>query len=242
MISLRNQHYDEKFLILVDLDLRIDYLVPFIDKTYLNNERLDAMQMDDASFICSDVKNQLSHVTTIDYSSDIIGKLDLISITSASDFMNQATFCDSNVSVFRMKDIKERSILVRKDILNDRLVDYSNVSPRVSTLYEFNDQWIEKMHINQKTKCLDFSSDKIEAIVICKYNAKGIVITATEDGCSFNGQPVLPGHQYSISFEILDRSGNSGSEYFMQKVCACHLNSLEQELTTDFITIINENT
>ena len=30
MISLRNQNYDDKYLVLVELDMRIDYLVPFL--------------------------------------------------------------------------------------------------------------------------------------------------------------------------------------------------------------------
>ena len=31
MISLRNQHYEDEYLVLVDLDMRIDYLVPFLE-------------------------------------------------------------------------------------------------------------------------------------------------------------------------------------------------------------------
>ena len=32
MVSLRNQDYDSEYLVLADLKLRIDYLVPFFDK------------------------------------------------------------------------------------------------------------------------------------------------------------------------------------------------------------------
>lgn len=239
MISLRNQHYDEEYLILADLDLRIDYLVPFLDQNCLSNKCLDSMRMDDEKFILSDEHNQLSKISAIDYSSEEIGTLKLIAITSASDFMKQSTLCDGNISVFRMKEINERKVLVRSGALNDRLDSFAHTSPRVSSLYEFNANWYEKMGISANTKCLDFSSDRIDSIRICKYNAKGIVIYSDEEGCSFNGLKLVPRHQYSVSFEILDRSGNGGSEYFMQKICASHLNSLETKLTQDFMSVIN---
>ena len=45
--------------------------------------------------------------------------------------------------------------------------------------------------------------------------------------------------QYSISFETLDRSGNAGSEYFMQKQCAVYLNGIEKQLIKKLENIIN---
>lgn len=49
MISLRDQGYSE-YMIFVDLDLRIDYLVPFLDSKMLNKNIVEKMQMDDSIF------------------------------------------------------------------------------------------------------------------------------------------------------------------------------------------------
>ena len=65
------------------------------------------------------------------------------------------------------------------------------------------------------------------------------MIIALEDGCSFNGLKLEKNKQYSINFDTLDRSGNGGSEYFMQKQCATHLKGLKSELMEEFKKIIN---
>lgn len=238
MISLRNQHYDDEYLVLVDLDLRIDYLVPFLDKECLDEKLMDTMKMDDSIFIARDDNGLITRVSPINFSNDEIGKLMLISITNASDFMKQSTFCDSGISVYRMKEIKERGTRIVNALLHDKLMMYALKSSRVPCLYEFNSKWIKKMNVPAKTNCLDFSADNIEDIEIVKYNQKGIVITALGKGCTFNGLQLEMGKQYSVSFEILDRSGNGGSEYFMQKQCACHLSGLENELINDIISVI----
>lgn len=239
MISLRNQSYDDQYLILVDLDLRIDYLVPFLDSNLLNDRIINNMQMDDSVFIIEDKDKKISRITPIDYSSKVIGSLELISITNATDFMKQATYCDGNVSVRRMKEISERKVNIKTNLLHEKLSQYANVSPRINKLYEFNKKWKSKNSIGEKVQLLDFSCDNIEKIEICKYNASGIVITALDDGCSFNGLKLEKGKQYTVTFDTLDRSGNGGSEYFMQKQCATYLNSLEEQLIKELKNIIN---
>ena len=239
MITLRNQDYDDQYLVLVDLDLRIDYLVPFLNENLLNSDLLNEMEMDDSIFIKKDSEHKIAKVTPIDYSKDDIGTLQLIAITNASDFMSQSNLCEGNISVRRMKEIHIRKVNMRTGILHEKLSSYANISPRLDKLYEYNEQWLEKTKTPSNVKWLDFSADNIEHIEICKYNANGIVITATEEGCSFNGLKLEKNKQYSINFETLDRSGNGGSEYFMQKQCATHLKGLKSELMEEFKKIIN---
>lgn len=239
MISLKNQDYDDEYLVLVDLDLRIDYLVPFLNSNILNEKLVEKMQMDDSVFIVEDKDSKITKVTPIDYSSDNIGTLKLISITNATDFIQQATLCEGNISVRRMKEIRARKVKVKSNLLHDKLSSYANKSPRVNKLYEFNKLWKEKTDVGDDVAILDFSADKIDKIEICKYNSKGIVITALEEGCSFNGTMLERGKQYTVSFENLNRSGNSGSEYFMQKQCAVYLNGIEKQLIKELENIIN---
>ena len=239
MISLRNQGYDNEYLVFVDLNLRIDYLVPFLDSNILNKGIAQKMQMDDSIFIIDDRDSNISKVTPIDYSSDNIGTLKLISVTNATDFMQQATLCEGNISVRRMKEIKVRKVNIVSNLLHDKLSLYANKSPRLNKLYEFNELWRKKTNVGNNVAILDFSADKIDKIEICKYNSNGIVITALEQGCSFNEMPLEVGKQYSISFETLDRSGNNGSEYFMQKQCAVYLNGIKKQLIDELENIIN---
>lgn len=239
MISLRNQDYDDEYLVLVDLDLRIDYLVPFLNSNILNEKLVEKMQMDDSVFIVEDKDSKITKVTPIDYSSDNIGTLKLISITNATDFIQQATLCEGNISVRRMKEIRARKVKVKSNLLHDKLSLYANKSPRVNKLYEFNKLWKEKTDVGDDVAILDFSADKIDKIEICKYNSNGIVITAFEEGCSFNGTTLEIGKQYTVSFETLSRSENNGSEYFMQKQCAVYLNGIEKQLINELENIIN---
>lgn len=239
MISLRNQDYDDEYLVLVDLDLRIDYLVPFLNSNILNEKLVEKMEMDDSVFIIEDRDSKITKVTPIDYSSDNIGTLKLISVTNATDFMRQATLCEGNISVRRMKEIRVRKVNVKSGLLHDKLSLYANKSPRINKLYEFNELWKEKTKVETNVSILDFSADKIDKIEICKYNSNGIVITALEEGCSFNGTMLERGKQYTVSFENLNRSGNSGSEYFMQKQCAVYLNGIEKQLIKELENIIN---
>lgn len=238
MISLRNQNYDDEYLVLVDLNLRIDYLVPFLDSKLFTANVLQAMNMDDSLFILKDDKKQISKPSSIDFSNNTIGTIELITVTNATEFMNQSTLCGPNISVRRMKEIKERKSSLKSNLSNEMLNNFSFSSPRNKRLYSFNDKWKKKFSIDDKTECLDFSADKIDSIRIVKFNKDGVIITSNIDGCSFNNQVLDKGKQYSVKFETLGRSGNGGSEYFMQKQCARYLNSLEQKLINEFLKII----
>lgn len=237
MISLRNQNYDDKYLVLVELDMRIDYLVPFLDQRMLEPSLLNSMTMNDSVFIAKDDNHLLSKITEIDFSNKNIGRLKLISVTNAKKFMEQSTLCKGRESVFRMKEIKERKIPV-KNYTCTTLSTYAVSNTLVSGLYKYNKKWKEKMNIPDRTQCLDFSATNIDKIKIIKYSKKGIVILAEDGDSSFNGTKLQEGKQYTVSFETLDRSGNDGEEYFLQKQCACHLTSLEEKLTEEILSVI----
>lgn len=237
MINLRNQNYDDKYSVLVELDMRIDYLVPFLDQRMLEPSLLNSMTMNDSVFIAKDDNHLLSKITEIDFSNKNIGRLKLISVTNAKKFMEQSTLCKGRESVFRMKEIKERKVFV-KDYTCTTLSIYAVSNTLVSGLYKYNKKWKEKMNIPDRTQCLDFSATNIDKIKIIKYSKKGIVILAEDGDSSFNGTKLQEGKQYTVSFETLDRSGNNGEEYFLQKQCACHLTSLEEKLTEEILSVI----
>lgn len=238
MITLRDQEYKE-YLVFVDLDLRIDYLVPFLDSDILNDKLASKMKMNRKLFIKEDKKSKITEVTPINYSADEIGNMKLLSITNAIDFKKQATYCGKHISVRRMKKIEVRGTNVRSNLLHDKLSMYAKKSERISNLHEFNELWKEKTNVGENVKLLDFSANKIDKIEICKYNKNGIVITALEDGCNFNGTQLEIGKQYTVEFATLDRTGNDGEEFFIQKQCAVYLNGLEEQLINELKEIID---
>lgn len=241
MVSLRNQDYDGQTLILLDLQLRIDYLVPLLDQSLFTQDILDNLKMNDNVFIESDTKHRISKIEAIDFSETNIGNLELISVTNATDFMQQATECGGRISVRRMKDIVERQnkTRVRKGLM---LSSFASISPRINTLYEFNETWYDLTNIDSsRVKYVDFSSNGIENIEILDYCNASITITANAEGCTFNGQQLVVGKQYMLHFETLERTDNAGTEYFMQKQCASHLRSLKDELIGQIEEIIQNN-
>lgn len=241
MISLRNQRYDDLYLVLTDLRLRIDYLVPFFDKNLLKDDICTEMAMDDSAFIAEDNQNKISKISKIDFSSDKIGEIDIISITKGSDFLNQATLCGPGISPRRVKEIRKRKKKLNSST-NHRLNEFCQKSPRINGIYEFTDQWYEKTNINkEKTIYVDFSASKIDQIEICCFNTSSVVIKALDNGCKFNEVSLEKDKQYIVDFATLERSGNGGSEYFMQKQCAVHLNNRKKELIDTLKDIINNN-
>ncbi len=241
MISLRNQDYDNQYLVLTDMRLRIDYLVPFLDSSILVDSVATEMDMDDSVFIKNDTSRKLSKIKPIDFSNNIIGEIELLSITTGRDFLNQATKCGANISPRRVKEISLRKMNVRNST-NETLNNYSNASPRIPEIFEFNDNWYTKTNISKvNTVCLDFSATNIDKIEICLFNQSSIVIKATDDGCSFNDYLLEKDRQYVVKFETLDRSGNGGTEYFIQKQCAKHIVSHEDALVQQFVDIIANN-
>lgn len=241
MITLRNQDYDAEYLVMVDLDLRIDYLVPFLNQNLINNFIINNMIMDDNVFIKNDSKNKISKLHNIDYSKKDIGNIDLITITKGADFLTQATLCQAKISPRRMKSISSfnSKILISAQL---KLSDYVIHSERISSLYEFNNEWYLKTNIDRaKVVYLDFSANNIENIEICRINKSSIIIKALDNNCKFNETLLDIDKYYKVEFETLDRSGNDGVEHFMQKQCAKYLTNYSNDLIMTLKNIIDTN-
>ncbi len=240
MVSLRNQDYNSQYLVLADLKLRIDYLVPFFNEGLLDESVLNSMEMDDDSFIIKDSKKKISKVSKIDFSSDEIGTIDLITVTNGQDFMNQATCCAGGIGPRRMKEIRKRKVRLNSST-EFMLSNFAKHSPRIPSIYEFTPEWYIKTNINPaNTLYVDFSATNIDKIEISAFNASSVVIKALDDGCSFNEQKLDKGSQYIIEFATLERTGNDGVEYFMQKQCTKHLTNHTNDLINHLKRIIEE--
>ena len=91
MISLRNQDYDGKYLVMAESELRIDYLLPFFDASIFQDSIHSNLVMDDETFIVSNSAGRLQGIDTVNINNDEIGTITLLKVTTAEAFMDSAT-------------------------------------------------------------------------------------------------------------------------------------------------------
>lgn len=253
MVSLRNQHYDQKYLVMVQSNYRLDYLLPFFDKELFSNNIYSQMQMDNDKFVISNTKGYLNKLEPLDISSDSIGSVSIALITRADCFMNISTCCESGVSIEWLKSIEECN-RPRGQVLNIPLSDICDSTKYNPQLYRYNTHWysgIGEDNIpyrstnkkngtvqNLKVRTLDFFTDNISAIKILKLNKQSLKVFV-EDDVYFNSYLLKKNHYYSINYNCLER-GNNGEEFFMQKDLVKLIESKEDELRKNLQRIIEE--
>lgn len=108
MISLRNQDYDGKYLVMAESELRIDYLLPFFDASIFQDSIHSNLVMDDDTFIVSNSAGRLQGIDIVNINDDEIGTVTLLKITTAEAFMNSATFCEGTVSVQYINGVEKK--------------------------------------------------------------------------------------------------------------------------------------
>lgn len=248
MISLRNQGYDDEYLVMAETDFRIDYLLPFFSNDVTSDHIYNDMSMDDSAFIENDENNVLHHFSKLNTSDDTLGMVNLLKITKAIEFMNFATHCEDRVSVQYINNIETVQKTKRSFDKEEKLKDYCTINSY--NIYSFNNQWYDGIDNNipfinkgsnkfyQRT--LDFYTDKIDAISITKRNKSTLYIEVSEK-CIFNDMVLIPEMRYKISFATLERNDNPNDEYFIQKSLTPYIPCFEEELSNKFKTIINEN-
>lgn len=250
MISLRNQSYDDKYLIMAESEFRIDYLLPFFDQSIFNKEIHDLMTMDDNAFIISNNENNIHGISEVDISNDIIGEITLLKITTAKEFMSSSTLCEGTVSVQRIGDIEKKTRQPSGILINQNLSEFASKTD--CGLYRFNENWYEgvtedgipfytKNSKGTKNRflfrTLDFYTDDISKIVVLKKSNSSMYLK-TLGQVAFNEYELEKDAVYKVDFSILDRSSNDGEEYFMQKSLVSHIPDYEKTLLNKLAEIV----
>lgn len=210
MVSLRNQGYDNKYLVMVETNLDSDYLLPFFEQTVFSEDVYNKLKMDDSIFIKSNANNDLSSVTKINRKNTDLGSLKLITVCSAKDFMSFSTLCSSNESPIYVKEVNETRTAKTTTIITP-LSNY--LTKNNNNLYSWNNNFLDK---NNKHKILDVHIDDIQNIDFVKNSKSSITIT-TKGKATMNNVVLEANKTYIIKFQLLDRSSNNGEEYFMHK-------------------------
>lgn len=253
MVSLRNQEYDEKYLVMVQSDFRLDYLVPFFDESVFSDDIYNQMKMDDKNFVISNENGYLSELLPVDTSSNSIGSVTLISITRADSFMRASTHCESGVSVEWLKSV-ELCDKPRGELIDIPLSDICTQLEENTNFFRFTEKWYSGIGddnipyrstkkkngsiINTKVRTLDFYTDSISNISLVKLNKRVMKVFAKKD-VQFNSFTLKEGNYYSISYNCLER-GNNGDEYFLQKDLVGFIKSNEEELKETIKKIIQK--
>jgi len=210
MVSLRNQGYDKKYLVMVETNLDSDYLLPFFEETVISEGVYKKLKMNDNIFIKKNENKDLSPLTEIKRDNTDLGSLKLITVCLASDFIQYSTLCGKEESPFYIKEIKETRT---PNALLQTIPFLNLINKNKNNLYSWKKNILDK---NQKHKLLDFYIENVGKIEVLK-NSKSSVTIHTADKVKINDTLLKANKTYIIKFQLLDRSGAKNDEYFMYK-------------------------
>lgn len=210
MVSLRNQGYDKKYLVMVETNLDSDYLLPFFEQTVIGEDVYNKLKMDDNVFIKENSNKDLSSVTKIKRENTDLGSLSLITVCLAGDFMKYSNLCNGGESPFYVKEINEArtpKTLPQSIPLSDWL------NKKINNLYSWKEN---KLDNNKKHKLLDVYVENLNKIQILN-NSKSSIKIYTTGKVKINDAELEANKTYIIKFQLLDRSSSKSGEYFMNK-------------------------
>lgn len=234
LVSLRDQGYSGKYLVMAETALRIDYLLPFFNENIFSNNVYESLKMDDSVFIQSNKEHNVNKIDKIDMSTASIGSVKLLKITDVDSFTKYATFCDHNISIQYVKDVELKTRKPNKINLDEPLSNYCQKDNL--GFYDF----LLKLHNDFAYKTTKFHINNIEYLKIIKKNKNNIYIEVLEEGATFNNVSLSVGY-YKITFDCINRSSNNGTEYFLQKDLINYIPDKEETLKNILKNIIDSN-
>lgn len=233
MVSLRNQHYEGKYLVLALTDFWIDYIVPFINKQFYDDSIYEELAMNDSVFIKSNKTQQIRHTPQIDYSDNSIGKVKLLRVTTTEDFINTATYCGPRESIEYFDTIEEA-----KAVRNPTPIPLSKLCQKTpSGLFRFTDEWYKYSPSSNSYKTTDIYLSDVDKFTVLTKSKSSVCIEVSDD-CICGNTNLHKGKRYRIKLSQIDRSGNKGTEYFLLKTSINNLANHEKDLLTNIRKLI----
>lgn len=221
MVSLRNQGYDDKYLVMAETNFRVDYLIPIINESLFSNDIFLDLHMNDKIFIISNDKGIIVQPHKVELSDKSLGTVKLLVVTTAEDFMKKAVKCESRVSIEYIKSCEEYLGNRLSQEVCASLSEYCKKGE--NDLFYFNSKWYDEVDNDgytykngKKVRTTGFYLSNLNALDILKINKNNFYIKANQD-CYWQNEQLLKDRIYKITFDILDRSSNDGVEYFLSK-------------------------
>lgn len=246
MLSLVNQHYDEKYLILAESNYQIDYLMPFINTDLFNdklyNEIMNDIQSYNDQIIISDTNGYITPMKKVSFENDSLGKLNIIVVTKTKDFIEASNVAGKGIT----PECIETKELVKTQ--KEESVPMTNYCYELKdNFYRFNDEWYSltnKQGVIYRPKkvkiTLDFYCPNISAIEFVKMNKSNFYIRVKEE-VILNNETLQPGDYRINLFSGFDRSDTTNEEYFIDKAVYHRIANCENELLGELKKIIDAN-
>lgn len=236
MVSLRDQHYGDKFLVMVGANIDVDYLLSFFDKNIFTENEISKLTMPN-DFIESDNKGLISKTKQVEFNRCSLGSLELLCVTKASQFRNMALKLNAGEIPRYFVDVTQRKVKVKESNYspNSLLSDYCD--KQESGLYRFNDNWYS-LFTTPKEKTLDIEIGGPNALRVIKKTTNSITVLAESD-TFVNGYNLQKGNQYNINFGTF--GSIAGEEYFINKGLLKYLPNMESNLIESLSQIIRKN-
>lgn len=224
LVSLRNQHYNGKYLVLLQMDLNPAYLVPFFSKDIFSRKVYSSLKMNDEVFIEEKLSREMKQTPRITKDKKL-GTLDLIRVTTADEFMNCCDLCGPKISPQYIKSIDNTRKLNTPKII----IKMNELCDLEDKLFVFNKRWYD-LQINKNIMTLSWKIMNVDQIEVTKITGSSISIRVLAESASINNIELLAGNSYLIKFGLLDRSGARGVEYFMHKSIIEIVDDYEEEM------------
>ncbi len=246
MVSLRDQGYDDEYLVFVETNFRIDYLIPMIKNEYFSEEVYNSLKMDNNAFILNDENGLLTVANKVDVADDSIGEINLLGIFLSDEFKKISTKCEAGVGVSYFKEPQKRVRATGELLKNRSLLDY--VTKDCNTgLYVFNEHWYEKTDNDgityrngSKERTLDVSVEHPENIRVLRINKNSIFVKISGK-CKWLNSNLDEGKLYSLEMGTLERKNSKNEEYFIQKSSLTALKDAEKQLISHIENMIRES-
>jgi hypothetical protein len=246
MLSLVNQHYDYKYLIITESDYNTDYLMPFLSTNLFNdllyNKIINELNVYNKEIIVSDVNGYITPIKKVDFSNDSLGRLKLMLVTKTKSFIEACNVAGKGITPECIetkeltKEQKETPVTMTKYC--DKLEN---------NYYRFNDNWYSLKNKNGKKYrskdlkvTLDFYCSDISLISFLKMNIENFYIRVNKM-VVLNNETLEPGDYKIKLFSGFDRSGTTNEEYFIDKAIYQRITNCEKTLLDDIQNIIDKN-
>lgn len=236
MVSLRDQHYGDKFLVMVGANIDVDYLLSFFDKNIFTENEISKLTMPN-DFIESDTKGLISKTKQVEFNRSNLGGLELLCVTTASQFRNIALKLNAGEIPRYFVDVTQRKVKVKENnyIPNSLLNEYCDKQD--CGLYRFNDNWYS-LFTTPKEKTLDIEIGNPNVLRVIKKTTNSITVLAEND-TFVNGYNLQKGNQYNINFGTF--GSIAGEEYFINKSLLKYLSDMETYLIESLSQVIKKN-
>lgn len=223
LVSLRNQGYENKYLLLLNMQLDSNYLISFFKDNIFKKAIYEKLIMNDSIFNVDRTLNVVSHASPI-IVKDKIGEIELLQLTTGKNFFDNSEIVNAGISPIFIKDIIEVNS-VRKPLLNRPLSSFVYKS---SNFYKFKNNGF-RITKSKKQHLLMWTVSTIQNISIVKINKSNLYVYVKEESL-INEIKLKSSSYYKIEFGTIERQNSKSNEYFLHKSLVHVLENHEEEL------------